>query len=271
MKALAELEALRALSGDDQAVLTSQRPIGIDEAGRIVLEYATPAAAAEAGGRAAMMRLGRVLREQRLAAGTDRRVTTPEHPKRRVRRWRAGPPGQDVLYLPSFLVNVTMPHGKKLGSRFARVNGDVRLTSLADEDPGLPFGVDPRLALMYLTTIAVLRRERTFPVGESANDFLALMGIGDTGGATSFDGCFARRSPTRTGTRSRSAGRACESPSASSALRGEGLRSRSRRTFSIWLVPGPYRSMRASWASSADPRSTSMPTLVAYPASGKTR
>ena len=97
-------------------------------------------------------------------------------------RRRSGPPKQKVLYLPTFLASVSLPHSKVEGSEFSRVNGDIRLSLLAPEDPGLPYGVYPRLALMHLTTKALLQKERTFYVGESANEFLARMGIADNGG-----------------------------------------------------------------------------------------
>ena len=62
------------------------------------------------------------------------------------------------------------------------MNGHLDVTMLAPSRIGLPYGVYPRLALMYLTTKALLTRERTFAVGESANDFLTTMGIKDSGG-----------------------------------------------------------------------------------------
>ena len=96
-------------------------------------------------------------------------------------RRRSGLPKQKVLYLPTFLASVSLPHSKVEGSEFSRVNGDIRLLLLAPEDPGLPYGVYPRLALMHLTTKALLQKERTFYVGESANEFLARAEHGPRG------------------------------------------------------------------------------------------
>ena len=177
-------DALKAhgyLTEADRRFLLSQRPRGVDGAGRIVLEFATPAEAAAAGSSPALNRIARQLREGQLAAGLERTVAR-QPPKKKVGLHRSGPPQQKVLYLPAFLASSTLPHSKVEGAEFSRVNGNVRLSMLAPEDPGLPYGVYPRLILMHLTTKALLQRERAFYVGESANEFLSLMGIGDSGG-----------------------------------------------------------------------------------------
>ena len=146
------------------------------------MEYPTSAAIADAAGRAVLTRLSRMLCERRLAAGMDRKVAPQSRQKERGVPYRLGPLKQKVLYLPTFLASVTLPHSRVAGSEFTRINGDIKLSLLAPEDPGLPYGVCPRLALIHLTTRAILERERAFYVGESANDFLWLMGIGDSGG-----------------------------------------------------------------------------------------
>ena len=169
------------LSEADSHFLRAQRPCGVDGEGRIVLEFDSPGEADAAAGRAVLTRLARVLREQGLAAGMNRKVAETA-PKTTKRALRTGPPKQKVLYLPTFLASVTLPHSKATGSEFTRLNGDIRLSLLAPQDPGLPYGVYPRLILMHLTTQALLHRERTFYVGESANEFLALMGVADSGG-----------------------------------------------------------------------------------------
>ena len=97
-----------------------------------MLEFASPAADAEAAERAVLSRLARRLREERLAAGLAHRVATQPSTKRAVRR-RSGPPKQKVLYLPAFLASVSLPHSKVEGSEFSRVNGDIRLSLLAPE------------------------------------------------------------------------------------------------------------------------------------------
>lgn len=146
-----------------------------------MLEFATVAAAAAAGTNPALSRLARQLRERSLAAGVDRQVA-PRAVKEQTPLHRSGAPKQKVLYLPTFLASCSLPHIRVRGPEFTRVNGDLRLSLLAPEHPGLPYGVYPRLVLMHLTTRALLQKERTFYVGDSANEFLARMGIADNGG-----------------------------------------------------------------------------------------
>ena len=181
-KALAALEENEPLAPDERRFLVEQRPCGIDEVGRIVLEYPSESAAREAGLRAALTRIGRVLSERRLAAGVERTTIQPPRNRRKA-SGRSGPPISPILYLPTILASVTLPHKKVTGVEFRRMNGHLDVTMLAPSHIGLPYGVYPRLALMYLTTKAVLTRRRSFEVGESANDFLATMGIKDSGGA----------------------------------------------------------------------------------------
>lgn len=186
------LRALDALREDtdlalaDERFLLSQSPSGIDDENRVVLEFVTSAALAAAAKSPALTKLARTLRSHGLAAGLKWKPLSPGLNNRpaTANRLRPGLPQQQLLFLPSFLVTVTLPHRQVSGSEFTRVNGDIRLSLLANADPGLPHGVYPRLALMHLTTLAVRRQDRAFFVGESANDFLRLMGIGNTGGAT---------------------------------------------------------------------------------------
>ena len=182
VKGIDALKASGGLTETDQRFLFSQRPSGVDEEGRIVLDFATPAAAAAARSNPLLNRIARQLREGRLASGLDRRVAAPSRPQTNGTPRRSEPPKQKVLYLPAFLTAVTLPHSKVAGSEFSRVNGDIRLSLVAPSRPGLPYGLYPRLILMHLTTKALLHRERTFYVGESANSFLALMGIANNGG-----------------------------------------------------------------------------------------
>ena len=80
----------------------------------------------------------------RLAAGMERRVAEAPRKKRRARTYRKGPPTQRVLYLPTFLASVTLPRSRVPGAEFKRVNGDIQLSLLAPEEPGLPYGTAVR-------------------------------------------------------------------------------------------------------------------------------
>ncbi len=180
MQGVSALLAAGKLSAAEHEFLLALPVHEVDEAGRIVL-YLPSAADAS---RPVLNRLAIHLRETGISAGLGRSLTAPQQAGKRPSPHRVGRPKQKVLYLPGFLASVTLPHSRVAGSEFSRVNGDIRLSLLAPETPGLPYGVYPRLILIHLTTKALLQRERTFYVGESANAFLALMGIKDSGGAT---------------------------------------------------------------------------------------
>lgn len=154
--------------------LLCYQPLGIDAEGRVVLEYPSAEVAAAEAASARFVRLARALSEGGLAKGLAHKVAMPSrvHPQRRR-----------ILYMPEFLTSLTLPHSGVEGAKYTRVNGNRKLSLLAPEDPGLPYGIYPRLALIHLTTEALLCRQRTFYVGASANDFLAQMGIKDSGGA----------------------------------------------------------------------------------------
>ena len=144
IKGLAALQARGGLAEPDRRYLLSQRPCGVDGEGRIVLEFASDAEAVAAASSPALSRIARQLREGQLAAGLERKVAR-QPPKKKVGLHRSGPPKQKVLYLPAFLASSTLPHSKVEGAEFSRVNGNVRLSLLAPEDPGLPYGGVPAL------------------------------------------------------------------------------------------------------------------------------
>ena len=179
---LAFLRAAEVLRGrgeitdDDHQSLFGQDPLGFDSEGRIVLEYPSAETAEAAEGHAVFVRLARVLSGKKLSKGLAHKVARSAQRQAAVRR--------KVLYMPSFLTSCGLPHSKVAGSEYSRVNGNRKLSLLAPEGSGLPYGVYPRLALIHLTTEALLCRERTFYVGDSANSFLARMGVHDGGGAT---------------------------------------------------------------------------------------
>ena len=180
------VDALRTsslITDEDVIYLYRQKPAGVDGEGRIVLEYSTRDELAASRDSPALFKVARQLREDGRASGIDRLLLVPPRERALVRRMRSGPPAQGVLYLPAALACLTLPHSRVDGSEFTRVNGRKKLTLLAPSDTGLPYGVYPRLALMHLTAIAIRTGQRTFYVGGSGNDFLALMGIGDSGGA----------------------------------------------------------------------------------------
>lgn len=84
---------------------------------------------------------------------------------------------KNLLFLPPFLVQMTLPHKPVNGNEFWRKNGDLTLSLLASHKIGLPYGTYARLILMYLTTMRVTSGDRSFYLGESWRDFLDSLRI----------------------------------------------------------------------------------------------
>ena len=100
------------------------------------------------------------------------------------------PTGNDFAFIHSVMCQVGLPRAKVEGERFMRQSGAAWLNVQAgflDEGNGpvlqpVPYGAMPRLALAWLSTYAKRHSSREIPIGESAAEFLRIMGItGDDG------------------------------------------------------------------------------------------
>lgn len=100
------------------------------------------------------------------------------------------PTGNDFAFIHSVMCQVGLPRAKVDGERFMRQSGAAWLNVQAgflDEGHGpvlqpVPYGAMPRLALAWLSTYAKRHSSREIPIGESAAEFLRIMGItGDDG------------------------------------------------------------------------------------------
>lgn len=89
-------------------------------------------------------------------------------------------------------VLATLPHNRVQGTEFVRKNGSFTLTITTPSAYGIPYGVIPRLILIWLSEEAVRRKvtdesnpstaERTFTLGDSLGGFLRGLGIEASGG-----------------------------------------------------------------------------------------
>ena len=99
------------------------------------------------------------------------------------------PSGEDMAFTHAVLCQVGLPRAKVDGERFLRQSGAAWLNVQAgylDEGKGpvlqpIPYGVIPRLALAWVSTYAKRYSTREIPIGDSAADFLRLMGMDDQG------------------------------------------------------------------------------------------
>ena len=100
------------------------------------------------------------------------------------------PRGDDMAFTHAVFCQVGLPRSKVEGREFMRQSGAAWVNVQAgylDEGRGpvqqpIPYGALPRLALAHLSTHAVRHKTREIPIGDSAAQFLELMGM-DTQGA----------------------------------------------------------------------------------------
>jgi len=101
----------------------------------------------------------------------------------------APPTGDDMAFTHAVLCQVGLPRSKVEGREFMRQSGAAWLNVQAgylDEGRGpvlqpIPYGVMPRLTLAWVSTYAKRNNTREIPIGDSAAEFLRLMGMDDQG------------------------------------------------------------------------------------------
>ena len=164
------------LSEQDLEYLHQQQPVGIDPKGRILIQQENSVTVATADRSKALHLVSRELAKGDWATGLSLNYT--EAPAAHSSRFKK------LLFLPRFLVTMTLPHRAVNGNEFSRRNGNHQLSMLAPRSIGLPYGSYARLILMYLTTKRVTSNERRFHLGSSWRDFLETMQITWGGVAT---------------------------------------------------------------------------------------
>lgn len=100
------------------------------------------------------------------------------------------PSGEDMAFTHAVLCQVGLPRSKVEGERFMRQSGSAWVNVQAgyvDEGNGpvlqpIPYGAMPRLALAWVSTFAKRNNTREIPIGDSASEFLRLLGQPTTGG-----------------------------------------------------------------------------------------
>jgi hypothetical protein len=85
-------------------------------------------------------------------------------------------------YMARALVQATMPHKQVKGNEFTRQNGTFILSILSPSKVGLPYGSIPRLLIAWLTTEAVLTKNRSLCLGNTLSSFMRELGLIPTGG-----------------------------------------------------------------------------------------
>lgn len=100
------------------------------------------------------------------------------------------PGGEDMAFTHAVLCQVGLPRAQVDGERFMRQSGAAWVSvqaGLLDEGAGpvlqpIPYGAMPRLALAWVSTYAKRNNVREIPIGDSASEFLRLLGQQANGG-----------------------------------------------------------------------------------------
>lgn len=82
------------------------------------------------------------------------------------------------------LIMATLPHKDPKTSYYERVNGNYKLSILSAPNIGIPYGVMPRLIMIYLTKQCVLTKSREIELGDTLSEFMEYLGLIPTGGKT---------------------------------------------------------------------------------------
>jgi len=96
---------------------------------------------------------------------------------------------EDMAFTHAIFCQVGLPRSKVDGREFMRQSGAAWVNVQAgylDEGKGpvqqpIPYGALPRLALAHVSSYAVRNKAKEIPIGNSAAQFLDLMGMGDDG------------------------------------------------------------------------------------------
>ena len=99
------------------------------------------------------------------------------------------PSGDDMAFTHAVLCQVGLPRSKVEGREFLRQSGAAWVNVQAgvlDEGRGpvlqpIPYGAMPRLALTWVSTFAKRNNTQEIPIGDSAAEFLRIMGMDDQG------------------------------------------------------------------------------------------
>ena len=87
-----------------------------------------------------------------------------------------------VGFMPRILVLTTLPHSRPESHCFERTNGRYSLRLEARRSIGLPYGLYPRLILIYLTTQAVCTKSPEIDLGRTPNDLARKLGLAPISG-----------------------------------------------------------------------------------------
>ncbi len=85
-------------------------------------------------------------------------------------------------YMARVFAQSSMPYNKINESFYVRNNGLIKLKIISDPEIGVPYGSYPRLLMSWITTEAVLTKNRTLVLGNTLTGFMSELGLIASGG-----------------------------------------------------------------------------------------
>ncbi len=89
---------------------------------------------------------------------------------------------KSIGYITSILACTSIPHSKIKNNYFIRENGKISLKIISDPEYGLPYGLIPRIFIIWLCTEVKLKKSQVIYLGKNQNEFIRKLGITPTGG-----------------------------------------------------------------------------------------
>ncbi len=87
-----------------------------------------------------------------------------------------------IGYITSILASTSIPHSNIKNLFFKRSNGYISLKIIADPEYGLPYGIIPRIVIIWLCTEVKLNKSPKIYLGKNQNEFFKKLGFSCTGG-----------------------------------------------------------------------------------------
>ncbi len=87
-----------------------------------------------------------------------------------------------IGYITSILACTSMPYSNIKNTFFKRSNGNMTLKIIADPEYGLPYGIIPRIIMIWLCTEVKLTKSSRLYLGKNQNEFIKKLGLSPTGG-----------------------------------------------------------------------------------------
>ncbi len=87
-----------------------------------------------------------------------------------------------IGYITSILACASIPHSKIKKNYFKRTNGRTSLKIISDPEYGLPYGVIPRIVMIWLCTEVKFKKSKIIYLGKNQNEFIKKLGFIPTGG-----------------------------------------------------------------------------------------